>query len=135
MFALEGTPAPIIVFGLAELFIVKYTLWDVFGKERLIINDSSPSYQQHYGFFNTALNTLPFNKKIWIVDSENVIVGNNLFVKSQFEFCDKDSLTEVVYHSVLDITVADFKKFLEYIDRLFIDDLIREYAMLEINLN
>lgn len=135
LFATEALPVPAIVFGLVELFIIKYTLWNFFGEERLIINDRSLSYQQHYGFFTSALHTIPFNKKIWIIDYEKVILGNTTYVKFQFESYDKNSLPEVIYHSVLNITEADFKKFLQYIDRLFIDDLVREHAMPEIYLN
>jgi hypothetical protein len=134
-FAIEGLPIPAIVFGSAELFIIKYTLWNFFGEERLIINDRSLSYQQHYGFFTSALHTIPFNKKIWIVDYDKVTQGNTSYVKFQFESYDKNSLPEVIYHSVLNITEADFKEFLRYIDRLFIDDLVRGHAMPEIHLN
>lgn len=41
-------------------------LWNFLGEERLIINTRSLSYQQHYGFFNTALQTISLNKKILI---------------------------------------------------------------------
>ncbi len=135
LFATEGLPIPAIVFGLAELFIIKYTLWNFFGEERLIINDKTLSYQQHYGFFTTALHTIAFNKKIWIIDYDKVSLGNTSYVKFLFESYDKNSLPEVIYHSVLNITEADFKKFLQYIERLFIDDLVREHALPEIHLN
>lgn len=135
LFAIESLPILVLVFGLAELFIIKYTLWNFFGEERLIINDKTLSYQQHYGFFTTTLNTIAFNKKIWIKDYDRVNQGNISYVKFLFESYDKNSLPEVIYHSVLNITEADFKKFLQYIDKLFIDDLVREHAMPEIHLN
>jgi hypothetical protein len=135
LFAIEGLPLPSIVFGLAELFIIKYTLWNFFGEERLIINDKSLSYQQHYGFFTTALHTITFNKKIWIIDYDKVIQADTCYVKFKFQSYDKNSLPEIIYHSVLNITEADFKNFLQYTDRLFIDDLVSKHAMPEINLN
>jgi len=135
LFAIEGIAIAAILFGTLEIFIIKYTLWNLFGEERLIINDKTLSYQQHYGFFTTALQTIAFNKKIWIIDYDKISLGNTSYVKFLFESYDKNSLPEVIYHSVLNITEADFKKFIQYIERLFIDDLVREHAMPEIHLN
>lgn len=135
LFAIEGLPLPAIFFGLVELFIIKYTLWNLFGEERLIINDKMLSYQQYYGFFTTPLHTIAFNKKLWIIDYDKVSLGDTSYVKFLFESYDKNSLPEVIYYSVLNITETDFRKFLQYIERLFIDDLVREHAMPEIHLN
>lgn len=55
-----------LAFSVLEFFTIKYTLWNFLGEERLIINTRSLSYQQHYGFFNTALQTISLNKKILI---------------------------------------------------------------------
>src|SRR5690606_16432638 len=47
-----------------ELLVIKYTLWNLFGEERLIINTKTISYQQHYGFFTTVFHTMDFNGKV-----------------------------------------------------------------------
>lgn len=135
VFGLEGFPIPAIAFGLVEFFVIKYTLWNFFGEERLIINEVSLSYQQHFGFFTTALHTIPFHKRINIVHFDKVVQADATYVKFAFESYDKNSLPEVIYYSVLNIKEDDYKRFIQFVDRLYMDDFVSQHAMPEIHLN
>ncbi|SMC88939.1 hypothetical protein [Pedobacter africanus] len=105
------------------------------GKERVIINTRSLSYQQHFGFFNTSFQTIGFNKKISIRVYDQAIENELTLVKFLVESYNDQHLCEVIYHSVLNITDADFKRLLEHIDRLYLDEMSERHMMPEIILN
>lgn len=90
-----------LVFMLFEIFVIKYTLWNLFGEERLIINAKSLSYQQHYGFFTSQLHTISFNKKIMILPYDEVTERDQTYMKLYFESYNEHNLPELIYHSVI----------------------------------
>lgn len=134
-FIIEGVAIAAIAFSVLEFFTLKYTLWNFLGEERVIINTRSLSYQQHYGFFNTPLQTISLNKKILIRAYDQIIENELTLVKFLVESYNDQHLPEVIYHSVLNITEADFKRLLEQVDRLYIDEMSERHAMPEIILN
>ena len=126
--------AAMAFFGL-ELFVIRYTLWSLFGEERLIINVKSLSYQQHYGFFTTALQTINLNKRIIILPYDEVIENDQTYMKFLFQSYTENNLPDIIYHSVLHVSKADFNKFIQQIDRLFVDEMANSYEMPPIHLN
>lgn len=52
----------ILVFVLILLFPVRYLLWNLFGKETLIVNTKTISYRYDYGIIRTNLKTIPFDR-------------------------------------------------------------------------
>lgn len=50
------------IFSLLYIFPIKYLLWNLFGKEHLIINTKSISHSFDYGFIKTNLSTQPVNR-------------------------------------------------------------------------
>lgn len=126
--------AALFFFGF-ELLIIKYTLWNLFGEERLIINAKSLSYQQHYGFFTTAFITLNFNKRIIILPYREIAEEGQKYVKFLFQSYDENNLPVVIYHSVLDVPEADFAKLILHVDRLFLDEMVTSYEMPTVHLN
>lgn len=135
LFVVEGIFAAVIAFFVLELFIIRYTLWNLYGEERLIINAKTLSYQQHYGFFTTALQTISYNRQITICPYDEVTEKGNIYMKFLFKSYNENSLPEVIYHSVLHITDADFEKFIQQINQLFIDEVVVSYDMPPIHLN
>lgn len=134
-FSVKQLFLPALVFFAFELFVFKYTLWNLFGEERLIINAKSLSYQQHYGFFTTSFHTINFNKRITIVGNDEVIEGDKTYLKFLFESYDENNLPNIIYYSVLHVPEADFGKLVQQVDRLFIDEIVRSYDMPMIYLN
>ncbi len=134
VFFIEGVILAALAFTAMELLMIKYTLWNILGEERLIINAKTISYQQHYGFFITPLHTRKFNKKVVVLPYDEVI-DEIVTVKFLFESYDENNLPYVVYQSVLNITEADFEKLIKEIDRLFIDEMTSSYTMPGIHMN
>lgn len=135
VFFVEQVLLAAFVFLGLELFVVKYTLWNLFGEERLIINTKSISYQQHYGFFTTPFRTINLNKKVIVLPYDKVVDGEKINVKFLFESYDENNLPYVVYHSVLNVPDVDFEKLIRKIDELFIDEMSASYAMPTIHMN
>ena len=126
--------ASIVFFGF-ELLVIKYTLWNLLGEERLIINAKSLNYQQHYGFFTTSLHTINFNKKIIIRPYEEVFEADVKYSKFLFESYDENNLPIVIYQSVLNIATDSFAKLVMQIEQLFLDEMVTSNGMPAIYLN
>lgn len=135
LFCVEKVTIGAIVFFGFELLIIKYTLWNLFGEERLIINAKSLSYQQHYGFFTTTFFTINFNKRIKILPYQEIDEDGEIYVKFLFQSYNDNDLPTVIYHSVLNIPETDFAKLIQQVDRLFIDEMAVPYQMSIIHLN
>ncbi len=134
LFFMEKVIIAALVFTAVEFFMIKYTLWNILGEERLIINAKSISYQQHYGFFTTPLHTVKFNKKVVVLPYDRV-TDETVMVKFLFESYDENNLPYVVYQSVVNIDEADFEKLIKEIDRLFIDEMTSSFVMPGIHMN
>ena len=109
-FLIEQIIAAAIVFLLGEIFMIRYTLWNLYGEERLIINTKSISFQYHYGFFTTVLQTVAFNKRISICSLDEMTEGDQTYVKCLFQSYNENYLSENIYASVLHINKADYEK-------------------------
>ena len=125
----------VFFFLIIELIVIRYTLWNLFGEERVIISAKSLSYQQHYGFFTTTLQTITLYKRISVLPYETITKRNQDYVKFLVQSYNESSLPEVIYHSVLHLNNENFDKLLQHIDRLFIDDTLDVYEMPAIHLN
>lgn len=53
----EWIPALLLVTLVMLALLMRYTLWNLFGAENLIINTKSLSYQHDYGFWKTGYTT------------------------------------------------------------------------------
>ena len=134
VFFIEQVILAALFFTAIEFLMIKYTLWNILGEERLIINAKSISYQQHYGFFTTPLHTVKFNKKVVVLPYDRV-ADETVTVKFLFESYDENNLPYVVYQSVVNIAETDFEKLIKEIDRLWMDEMTSSYAMPSIHLN
>lgn len=135
MFCVEGAGLGAIVFLVAEIFVLRYSLWNLYGEERLIINAKSISYQHHYGFFNGPFHTIDLNRRITVSSYEEVVEGHQTYIKFLFKSYDKTNLPDIIYQSVLHISKTDFEKLLKSIDQLFVDEIVESYEMPKIFMN
>lgn len=134
-FSIEKVFIGVLVFTAVEIFIIKYSLWNLYGEERLIINAKSLSYQHYYGLFTTPFHTISFNKRIQVLPYGEVVEGDQTYVKFLFESYNENNLPSIIYHSVLHINKTDFEKLLQYIDQLFVDEMSESYEMPRIYMN
>jgi hypothetical protein len=136
IFLIEAVPAAAIAFALLAIFLVKYTLWNIFGEERLVINTKTVSVQHHYGFFTTALQTFAFNQRLSIVPFDNTPTGDENYLKFLIQsYHPENDLPSILFESALNLGETDYQKFVKYTNRLFTDELSKTYELPAFHLN
>jgi len=110
-----------ICFTVLELLIIRYTLWNVMGKEHVIINTRSLSYQFDYGFFVTELNSVAITKELRVIPFNEVKEANGIYTRLLFESYDENHLPINIYHTTLALSEDDHKKLIELLNQLYLD--------------
>ena len=127
---------PLLIFGIMVFaFPVRYLLWNLFGKENLIINTKSISYNREYGIFISNLKTLNHNRLAtafeWSRTFDNIEYGNIIFEKLN----DKTDLPEHLYTTSIALTIEDIKIIENEISKLYENKMTDEYNFHPISLN
>ncbi|MBL4642981.1 MAG: hypothetical protein JKY44_05260 [Flavobacteriaceae bacterium] len=109
---------PLLVF----YFLVRYTLWNLFGKENLIINTKSISSNFEYGWYKTNLKTILIDRlgfgQEFVREFELVKYGNlNLY-----NYDKLTHLPEVIYSTSIELTLDEIKEIENKISEIFIDE-------------
>ena len=108
-----------LVSFLFYFFIFRYTLWNWFGKELLIINTKSVSYQLDYGFYLTKLKTIPFSRlglsSEIIQKTDETSFGKIYF----FNYREEDDLPEPIYETAIIIPENKVEEIKEHVWFLF----------------
>jgi len=120
---------------LLVLFFGHYTLWNLLGRENLIINTKTISYQHDFGLYKSAYTTKKINKLL------EILIVNKLPEKEQndlqlrfFSYNDADIRVEL-YTTVFHISSTDAEKLNKMVNNLFIDKVTESYTLPPINLN
>jgi len=118
---------------IAFLFLLRYALWNIYGKETLIINPKSLSYQYDYGFYRVPFKTKLINGPKLKITSRFVTDGKN-----QLSFISYDETTRapILVHTMLFYLSDDEAAQLHtLVNDLFLDELSDKYTLPAINLN
>lgn len=91
-------PIAVMVFAAWNILISKLVLWNIFGKELIILNTKSVSYQRSYGIIETNLRTQPFQhlRIASVVTKEN---SGMEYSKLQFYNYNEHGLPELLLES------------------------------------
>ncbi|HWW38956.1 hypothetical protein [Pedobacter sp.] len=89
------------------MFFGWLTLWNFYGKELLVINTKSLSYQHIYGFYKTAQITKKINKALNISLVQAGIHHETEHFNLIFESYNTCDLPEEIYRTALPITKKD----------------------------
>ncbi|MCQ6960995.1 hypothetical protein [Mucilaginibacter aquariorum] len=127
-------PGLLLVSAFFLFFLGKYSLWNFYGKENLIINTKTISYQHDYGFFKPAYTVVPFNKILNLqVAPAKPIENKELLVK--FSSYNDDDLPIEIYTISLSIPEEDVRRLNTLVKQLFADKMADEYMLPHIHLN
>ena len=130
----EGILALILLSGVFFLFLLKYTLWNFWGQENIIISTKSVSYQQNYGLFKTGYTTKTiFNRLVidYLDDGNEPGCVNCRFIT----YGETNHIPFEIYQMIFPINLKDARKIGELLDKLFIDQLSDGFGMPHISLN
>jgi len=127
---------PILI--ILTLFIglpVKYLLWNLYGKEELIVNTKSISWSYDYGFFRTNIKTVKYNRlgtgyeKIRGQNEEEV--GKLIF----YNFREEDNLPEFIHQTTVLLNKSEIEEFNNQISNIFINDFYNSNGFIPFSLN
>ncbi|TFF38041.1 hypothetical protein [Mucilaginibacter psychrotolerans] len=116
------------------VWLGRYTLWNIYGQEHLIINTKSLSFQHDYGFFKLAYKTVPLKNKLKIL----VLPSKETKVKElyiQFVSYNDTDLPVEVYQMAIPILEINAVRLSNMVKQLYVDKLSEEYALPFVNLN
>jgi len=127
---------PIVIMAFFLLVIpIRYLVWNLYGKENLIINSKTISYNYDYGIIKTNLKTLPFNilgTGIELIREDNGIRKGRLIF---YDYREKDHLPEVIHYTSILVNLEEVKELDKEISKLFLDEFNQVRGFLPFSAN
>ncbi len=117
------------------LLLMKYSLWNFFGQENLIINTKTISYRYDYGFFRTTRVTKKLSKPVFLHYENCDVIDDEFMVKLQLISNDKDDLPEIIYQFALPVSLQEAQQIDSLIRQISIQKVTDDYSLPDINLN
>ncbi|MES2064319.1 MAG: hypothetical protein V4456_20550 [Bacteroidota bacterium] len=127
-------PALALVSTMFLFFLTKYTLWNLYGRENVIINTKTVSYQHDYGFFRTGYTTVPFKKGLSLKVGPAKPAENKELLLLISSYNDND-LPVDIYTTTLSMPEDDVIRLDTLMKQLFVDKMADEYMLPPIHLN
>ncbi|MGN7205081.1 hypothetical protein ACTHQF_12490 [Pedobacter sp. SAFR-022] len=103
------------------------TLWYGFGKEKLIINTKSISYQYMYGLYTTQPEAQPIKRALNISLAPSRERNGLEYFNVIFETYNKHNVPEEIYRTSLAITRAEFAVLKQSLRALYFEKVDPEY--------
>jgi len=91
----------LIILTLIIAFPVRYLIWNIYGKENLVVNTKTISYNYDYGIIKTNIKTINFHRLgtgIETVQKENGIEKGHLIF---YNYREADNLPEVIHETTI----------------------------------
>lgn len=127
---------PLFIFGaLIIIFPVRYFIWNLYGKEHLIINTKSVSHRYDYGLVSTSLKTHVYNRLgtgYELVRQINQIEHGRLIF---YTYNDENGLQELLFQTSVLINLEELIELDQAIDSLFEQELINRNNFIGYSLN
>jgi hypothetical protein len=103
-------------------------LWNLFGKELLIINSKSLSYQHTYGFYVTPLETKRIYRAMNISLVPALEKQGKLLYHLVFESFNHNDLPEELYRTALPISSDELETLKKYIRRSYFEKVSIDFV-------
>lgn len=103
------------------------TLWYGFGKEKLIINTKSISYQYKWGFYTTKLESQPLRKALNISLAPSRERNGLEYFNVIFETYNNHNVPEEIYRTSLAINRAEFALLKRSVRTLYFEKVDPDY--------
>jgi len=114
---------------------VKYLLWNLYGKEQLIVNTKSISWAYDYGFFQTNLKTVEYNiltSGFEIVrQKDGADIGRLVF----YNIRKDNNLVEQIHQTTVLLTRDELREFDKQIAEIFATEFLYKNGFVPFSLN
>jgi len=131
----EKITAMALSFTLIFLFLIRYSLWNFYGKEYLTINTKSIRYQHDYGFFKTTPQTNKIGTSLMVQGQNIYQTGKSKQVRLVFISHNEHDFPEEVYHVAIPITQKNANAVIRGINLLYLDKVTDDYSLPPIHMN
>lgn len=112
----------ILISALIIFFPIRYLLWNLFGKETLIVNTKTVSYRYDYGILKTNLKTVHFERLgtgFQIIKEENEIESGKLLF---YNYRGEDNLPEIIHQTSVLLDTIDIQEINMEISKIFANE-------------
>lgn len=116
-------------------FLLRYTLWNFFGSEYIIINTKAISYQHDYGFIRMPRVTKSINKILQLKYDSDYLDKDQIKVKLNMVSYDENDLPIIIYQVSLPVSLQNAERLDALIKQIFMDKMSDDYSLPNINLN
>lgn len=128
-------PVLLLVVAITEVFLGRYTLWNLFGRELIMFNTKALTYQHDYGFFKTKTVTCTMGKLLNCKAVATVRERKVILQYLEFSSYDGNDLPYVLYQVALPVQERDTRLLLQLIDKLYVSKLAEEQVLSVVHLN
>ncbi|SMD12849.1 hypothetical protein [Pedobacter nyackensis] len=119
LFAFGGIGVITLFIVAFEVLFLRYSIWNLYGSEYIILNRESISHQLHYGPIKLPVRTVKVNSIINVIPfNEDFRAGSN-GVKVNFESLDDKNEPVNLFQTSLVISREDYKVFMQSFNRMF----------------
>ena len=108
-----------LIAALFFFFVGRYTLWNWFGKEHLIINAKSISYRYDYGWYSTNLKTIPLVRLGYASEFVQTINKTDFGRIYFYNYRQEDDLPELVLQTTVLIPESKIQETNTLINEIF----------------
>ncbi|RAJ37203.1 hypothetical protein [Pedobacter cryoconitis] len=128
-------PAVALAAILLLAFYLRYSLWKLYGRERLTINKRLVTYSNSCLFFKTHLQTRQVGKKITVIPYELHGQRKPKMVNVIFETCNINNVPENVYEFSLPVQVDQAEMISYMLSLLYLNKVSFDFNKTKICLN
>lgn len=138
--AKSGEIASVIIPFLIVLILfvglpVIYLLWNLYGKETLIVNTKSISWAYDFGFFKTNLKTVKYNRLGTGYEKVRGEEGDEVGRLILLNFREDDNLPEVIHQTTVLLNRKEIQEFDNEISYIFENEFLNKNSFIPFSIN
>jgi len=127
---------PIIILFIFFLFLpIRYLLWNLFGRETLIINAKSISFYRNYGLIETNLKTINYNQLgidfNFSRERNGIKLGQILF----YDYLEENNLPKLIHETTILIDLDQLTLIESMVHKIFVNQFKIENKFIGFSLN
>ncbi|WP_316814705.1 hypothetical protein [Pedobacter nyackensis] len=118
LFTIGGVGVIVMFILVFEILFLRYSIWNLYGAETIMLTRNTLSYQRQYGFLKFAVKTFKINKSIRVIPFHEDFQAGNKSMKLIFESLDEQNEPVNLYQTALVISRQDYETFMKSFNQL-----------------
>lgn len=119
LFTVGGIGVIVLFIVAFEILFLRYSIWNLYGSEHIILKEDTFSCQQFYGFFKLPVKIFKINKSIRVIPFHENFQAGNKAMKLIFESYDDYNEPVNLYQTALGISREDYANFMKSFNQLY----------------